>query len=124
MGNKQIISGSQYNTFEDFIFDKKEKKCMRIKFNISRYGKYHETIEFGSPKTEYEAVIEMCKYMMKPINQEWFDRVKDDTWYYTRKDETWNVKQHKNRDCLLTDCTRIEGVDTDENGTVTLIVGS
>jgi len=123
MGGKQIISGSRFNTFEDFKFNKTDKKCLKIKFKISRYGKHMETIEFMSPKTEYEAVIEMCKYMMKQIDQVWFDRVKDDTWDYKSSSETW-LDHHKTRDCFLTDSVRIENVYTDSDGVVTLFISS
>ena len=61
--------------------------------------------------------------MAQPITQEWFDRVKGDTWNYNSESETWR-EDDKNRDHLLTDAIHIESVNVDVDGGVTLFIGS
>lgn len=65
----------------------------------------------------------MCKYMAQPIDQEWFDKVKDDTWNYNKNSTTWS-EDDINRDHLLTDAIHIEVINVDNDGNMVALMGS
>jgi len=119
--SNMIMEGSRYYKWCEL--DDSKKLCKSITFPISRYSKHMHTIAFVMDLTEDEAVKKMCKFMMEPIDEKWFDNVKDDTWTYDI-DSKWESCSDMKRDELLTDCVRIESIKIDEMGNVTMFIGS
>jgi hypothetical protein len=48
-----------------------------ITFDISRWGKYKETLNFEEPVTEQTAVLEVEKWLTNKATEEYFDKIKD-----------------------------------------------
>lgn len=95
-------------------FNSDIKYIKYIVFDISRYGKYKYTIKCKSPKTEFEAIKLVEKFLSEPITQKYFQDLQDDLF----NDIKFENLQENNITCkgdLLGDCIFLESI-TSLNG--------
>jgi hypothetical protein len=95
-------------------------KCVR--FDISRYGKYEAEQDFAKPLTVMGAIRKVEEFLSGPLTQEYYERVKDDTFHEFEWDRAQNY--FKCRGAVLTDAIHLEGFNVDHNGVLRFSIGS
>ena len=93
------------------------KPVNSVIFNISRYGKHTHRIDFPEPVSFADAVIEVQRFLCAPIDNDYYDRVKDDLFHNIR--HFYIIRG----DCLG-DCKFLERVREVEPGVVKFWCGS
>ncbi len=61
-----------FNYIYDTTIDNKNKYVKNITFNISRYGKIKQTLNFEIEKTEMESIVEVEKWLSEKITEDYF----------------------------------------------------
>lgn len=97
----------------------KDKVVKIIVFNISRYAKYQQAIQFKELVTLKTAIKAVEKYLSQPLLPEYLDRIKDDLF------PSWESPHPKaiRGDCLG-DCTFLEDVQSLGDGEWLIECGS
>ncbi len=93
-----------------------------VKFNISRYGKFKETLTFNPAVSEKEAIEAVETYLSQPLTEEYFDRIKSDMFHDYLSWEKAQEDYYCRGDCL-TDSKFLERVYL-KDGEMTFFIGS
>jgi hypothetical protein len=94
-----------------------DKQLSSIIFDISRYGKHTHRIDFGKPVSYTEAVEEVERFLSVPLDDEYYNLVKDDVFH--------NIRPHfDTRGDCLTDLRFLEKLREIEPGVVRIECGS
>lgn len=103
-----------------------DKYILSVKFDISRFGDHTKCLYFKEPKTEFETLKEIEKFLSKPLTVEYYNKIKDDLtgdfW-----DEWTDDKANLIRGDVLGDATFYEGfkkIDFNSSHYYYLIIGS
>jgi hypothetical protein len=102
-----------FNYIYDTIIDNKHKYVKSITFNISRYGKIEQTLNFEIEKTEMEAIIEVEKWLSKKITKDYFDKINEDDIEdeYENKNISFDKYKNNNRGFILSSAIFIENIE-------------
>lgn len=76
-----VASTFVYTNCLDREYDDYVKNVEIVKFDISRYGKYEQTIAFGTPVSEKKAIETVESHLSQPLTQEYFEKIKDDIFH-------------------------------------------
>ena len=80
-----------------------------IIFNISRYGKYIQSIKFDEMVSVKYAVEKVEEWLSDKVTIEYFNNIKDDLFFkFDSVDEELEYIKNKNKGQLLTDCIFLE----------------
>ena len=60
------------------VFGETEKKVKKLVFNLSRGGKYKQSVHFENPVSFVDAVLAADKQLDQPLTKEVWDKVRDD----------------------------------------------
>ena len=105
-------------------YDDTVKNVKSVTFNISRYAKYSMTIRFDyqKPMTEKGTIEYVEEFLSKPLTEDWFNMVRDDTFH----EFTWEEakEQFVCRGDVLTDAKFLEGTHLSQDGNMTFGIGS
>ena len=107
-----------FNYIYDTIIDNKHKYVKHITFNISRYGKIKQTLNFEVEKTEMEAIIEAEKWLSEKITQDYFDKTNEN------ENVSFNEYKNSNRGLILSSAIFIEIIEKLEPNHIYLHCGS
>jgi hypothetical protein len=66
-----------FNYIYDTLIDNKHKYVKTVTFNISRYGKIKQKLNFEIEKTEMEAIIEAEKWLSTKITEDYFETINE-----------------------------------------------
>lgn len=118
---KQEEGKFKYVNSRNCAYDKK-KDVKSVKFSISRYGKYEETIIFNAPVTQKDAIEAVEKYLSVPLTQEYYEKIQDDTFH----EYPWETAKEffKCRGAVMTDAIFLEGTKINSDGQLTFSIGS
>jgi hypothetical protein len=94
-----------FNYIYDTIIDNKHKYVKHITFNISRYGKIKQTLNFEVEKTEMEAIIEAEKWLSEKITKDYFDKTNE------IENVSFNEYKNSNRGLILSSAIFIEIIE-------------
>jgi hypothetical protein len=100
---------------------KSERYVLVVTFDISRYGRYQNFIEFDYPRTEKEAIKAVEQHLSTLLDERYFNKIKDDL-FITEWSE---AKEHYIciGDCL-SDCKYLEMISRKDGGRIYLSCGS
>jgi len=94
-----------FNYIYDTIIDNKHKYVKHITFNISRYGKIKQTLNFEVEKTEMDAIIEAEKWFSEKITKDYFDKTNE------IENVSFNEYKNSNRGVILSSAIFIEIIE-------------
>jgi hypothetical protein len=89
----------------------------KVQFDISRYHKYKEIINFEEDVSVREAIKTVEEYLSTEISEDYFNKIKNDHY------EEYKYTDFKYRGDVLFKCIFLDIVDIN-NGLLTLNVGS
>lgn len=116
----------RFDKFQSVKVNRVKRYITSIVFDLSRYGEHSYTIVFVTPVTKYVALRNAEEYLSAPLTKEYHERVCDDLfigidgWPY----EALIAWGYENRGQLLGENKRIEGINVDKNGQMSLQLGS
>lgn len=120
------MSSFKYNYPDDKskLFDYKTSNVVKIIFDISRFGKYKESITFDKPVSKLIAVNAVEKFLSEPFDINYFDKIKDDLLF-----DKWEhiIESYYNEDGVLLrgdilgDCIYIDKLEEKEPGVIVII---
>jgi hypothetical protein len=93
------------------------KSVSSVIFDISRYGKHTHRIDFATPVSFINAVLEVERFLSAPLDDAYYNRVADDLFHNYR--QYYNIRG----DCLG-DRRFLESVRELESGVIVLWCGS
>ncbi len=89
--------------------DDKIKNVDIVIFDVSRYGKYTQTIKFDEKVSVKYAVEKVEEWLSDKVTIDYFNKIKDDLFFkFDSVDEELEYIKNKNKGQLLTDCIFLE----------------
>ncbi len=116
--NKSLMFSYNHET----KLDNKNKQVNKVTFDISRYGKYEESLTFNDPITIKNAISNVEKYLSQPLTYEYYERIKDDL-FSDAMEFVDAIKYYECRGEALTDNRFLESVQITD-GHLTFCCGS
>lgn len=105
--NKVPLNKFKYKLCIDL--DDTNKNVDEIIFNISRYGKYIQSIKFDEMVSIKYAVEKAEEWLSDKVTIDYFNNIKDDLFFkFDSVDEELEYIKNKNKGQLLTDCIFLE----------------
>ncbi len=97
-------------------------KVKAVRFCISRDWQVWHTLQFPRRLTRMEAVIEAEKYLSKPLDQLYFQRIEKHSFMYKNWKEAHNL--YKTRGDALSNAKFLESMNVYSNDVLTIECGS
>jgi hypothetical protein len=117
-GGSLIGNDVIFNYIYDTTIDNKNKYVKNITFNISRYGKIKQTLNFEIEKTEMESIIEVEKWLSEKITEDYFDTTNE------CKNVSFNEYKNSPKGFILSSNIFIEIIEKIEPNHIYLSCGS
>lgn len=94
----------------------------KVRFDISRYGKFEDSLEFSPPVSEKVAIEAVEAYLSRPLTKDYFEKIKGDMFH---DNLPWDEakEDYKCRGDCLTDCKFLEAIYLN-GGEMTFFIGS
>ena len=104
--------GDHSGTYVPPPFDDTDGSITSVTFCISRYKKITKTINLPNPTTVCQMISIVENHLSQPLTEEWFDKVKEDSW---GSDLKWSEYKdcELNRGFMLTDAKFIESLSVE-----------
>lgn len=119
---EQPKDGFQYANYLDREYSTTSCNVNLVKFEISRYGKFEESLTFDSPVSEKTAIEAVEAYLSEPLTKLYFENIKEDMFH---NDLPWEEAKeyYQCRGDCLTDARFLERVYYND-GTMSFAIGS